>query len=86
MVSGLPQRLDGQIGHRSVAGLAGVAAVEAGGDARWRKPPTLVVVGTDGLRTEIGILAERLSANPSPANNLARDQMLARIRNQLDES
>jgi hypothetical protein len=52
----------------------------ADGRGGWLKPPTIVVRGTDGSTTEIGVLAGRRSLNRDKGNVVARDRMLAAIQ------
>jgi len=80
VVTDLPKKLGDLIEQKSVGALTEISRVDAGGDAKLRKPPTLVVTGTDGVRTEIGILAGRRTANISASNNEARDRLLTAIR------
>ena len=82
-VSGLPDRLgelveQQELGGRS--GLRGIASATADGGGGWLKPPTIVVRGTDGSSTEIGVLAGRRSLNRDKGNVVARDRMLAAIQ------
>lgn len=74
----LVQQHDGGAGP----GVRTVASVSADGGG-WLKPPTLVVLATDGGATEIGILAGRRSSNRDRNNVVARDRMLAAIHQVL---
>lgn len=62
------------------SGLRGMASVSADGGGGWLRPPAIVVAGTDGSTTEIGVLAGRRSMNRDRANVVARDRMLAAIQ------
>lgn len=77
---GLPDRFGELVQQRDVpAGARGVVSVSADGGG-WLKSPTILVRGTDGSTTEIGVLAGRRSMNRDRNNVVARDRMLAAIQ------
>ena len=80
VIAGIPGKLREKVGDPAATELAGITAVERGGDASWLKPPTVVVTGDDGTRFEIGILAARGRANIARVNNVARDRVLTAVR------
>ena len=85
-VSGLPDRLGELVQQQELggtSGLRGVASVGPGGGGGWLKPPTILVRGTDGSTTEIGVLAGRRSINRDKGNVVARDRILTAIETVL---
>jgi len=83
VIAGIPAKLGGLVGNPVATELAAIATVERGNDASMFKPPTIVVTGHNGARTEIGLLRSRGAFNGLRANNVARDRMLAAIREAL---
>jgi hypothetical protein len=75
-IAGLPGKVGAMVGDPTATALAAIATVERGNDASLFKPPTIVVTGNDGTRTEIGILATRTTANLAKSNNATRDEVL----------
>ncbi|WP_353827779.1 hypothetical protein [Agromyces sp. SYSU T0242] len=85
-VVGLVDRVQDMIGTAAPIGpgaLAEIAGVEADSDGSLFKPPTLVIRGTDGSSTEVGVLASRLSMNSSGENRVARDRFIDAVARQI---
>ena len=57
-----------------------ITGVTAGRDAGLLHPPSLVISMSNGAQTTIGILKSKFTPNISPANNQARDEMIALIQ------
>ncbi|WP_086669017.1 hypothetical protein [Lentzea kentuckyensis] len=77
VLSGLPEKIGDRIRLEDLGAPPGVAA---GGPPRPLMPPTILITGTNGAVSEIGVLAHRHSYNGSSANAVERDRMLAAIR------
>ncbi len=72
-----------QDGTAGAVDVAAIASVTSGKNAGPFHPPSLVVSMTDGAQTEVGILKSKMTPNISPSNNVARDEMIALIQQQL---
>lgn len=86
LAAGLPEKLVKTIGDAAVIGpgaLSGIRSVEAGSEPKLLKPPTLIITGEDGARTEVGILTGRMAMNLAKENATARDEFLAEIRDAI---
>jgi hypothetical protein len=79
VVAKIPATLGGLVGAPTATDLDAIAAVERGNDASVFKPPTIVVTGHNGVRTEIGVLRSRGAFNGRRDNNEERDRMLDAI-------
>lgn len=87
-IVGLVDKVQDMIGTAAPIGpgaLSEVATIEANSDGSLLKPPTLIIRGTDGSATEVGVLASRLSINSSPENRIARDRFVDAVRYQLTQ-
>jgi hypothetical protein len=65
------------------AGDPSLSSVTAGSGPSLGKPPTLVLVGTDGGSVELGVLAGPRSLDFASSNAKARDAMVEAIENAL---
>jgi hypothetical protein len=86
VVTGLPGRLGELVQQQQLGGaggLRGIAALASGSPPSVLRPPTLLVRGTDGTTTEIGVLAGRRSPNWSKDNVPPRDHMVAALQGVL---
>jgi hypothetical protein len=80
VVAKVPAKLGELVGSQIATDLDAIATVERGNDASVFKPPTIVVTGHNGVRTEIGVLRSRGAFNGRRTNNEERDRMIDAIR------
>lgn len=87
-IVGLVGNIQDMIGTAAPIGagaLSEITSIENGSGGSLFKPPTLIIRGTNGSTTEVGVLARRVSINPSPENRIARDQFMEAARQQLTQ-
>lgn len=72
--------------RQEATGLATIASARPGRSGDWLRPPSIVLVTTDGREIEFGVLAGRLLPNWSAAHRGARDEFLVTLEASLPKA